>query len=43
VIEYFRFNIEYFRSACGGSYLTRPIKKMAERSDFNKYSIFIIK
>jgi len=27
MIEYFRLNIEYLRSACGGSILKRPIKK----------------
>jgi len=39
MIEYFRLNIEYLRSACGESILKRPIKKMTERSDFHKYSI----
>ena len=38
MIEYFRLNIEYLRS--GGSILKRPIKKMTERSNFHKYSIF---
>jgi len=31
MIEYFRLNIEYLRSASGGSILKRPIKKMTER------------
>jgi hypothetical protein len=39
MIEYFRLNIEYLRSASGGSILKRAIKKKTERSDFHKYSI----
>ncbi|CAB1058189.1 hypothetical protein D1BOALGB6SA_2945 [Olavius sp. associated proteobacterium Delta 1] len=42
MIEYFQLNIEYLRSASGGSILKRPIKIMTERSDFHKYSIFNI-
>ena len=40
MIEYCRLNIDWLRSAGGGSILKRPIKDMTERSDFNKYSIF---
>jgi len=31
MIEYCRLNIEYLRSACGGSILKRPTIKMTER------------
>jgi len=39
-IEYFRLNIDYLRPAFGGSIYKEPIQKMAEQSDFHKYSIF---
>jgi hypothetical protein len=41
-IEYFRLNIEYLRSACGGSIIKKPVIKMTERSDIHKYSICIL-
>ncbi len=40
MIEYFRLNIEYLRNSF--NYKKRPIKKLTERSDFHKYSIFNI-
>jgi len=40
LIEYFKLNIEYLRSACGESILKRPIKNMTEQSDIHKSSIF---
>jgi len=39
MIEYCRLNIEYLRSASGGSFI-KNIYKMTERSDIHKSSIF---